>query len=54
MEYESEKAKKTHQAAEKKSGHNKMVMMEKAMHGKNAGKRDSKNYRGRDCGKGRK
>jgi len=54
MEYSSEKAKKTHQAAEKNSAHNKMVMMEKAMHGKDAGKSNSKNFRGKDCGKPRK
>ena len=54
MEYSSEKSKKTHQAAEKKSAHNKMVMIEKAMHGNNAGKRESKNYRGKDCSYKRK
>ena len=54
MEYSSEKAKKTHQAAEKNSAHNKMVMMEKAMQGKNAGKHDSKNFRGKEFGKSRK
>lgn len=54
MEYSSEKSKKAHQAAEKKSAHNKMVMIEQAMHGKKAGKRESKNYRGKDCSKCRK
>ena len=54
MEYSNPKARKAHESAEKKAAHNKMVMMEKAMHGNGAGKRESKNYRGRSCGKGRK
>ena len=49
MEYSSNKSRAAHEKAEKSAGHKKMVMIEKAMHGKNAGKRESKNYRGKDC-----
>ena len=49
MEYSSDKSRKAHEKAESKSGHNKMVMIEKAMHGEKAGKRESKNYRGKNC-----
>lgn len=42
---------KKHEEAEKKNGHAKMEMIEKAMHGKNAGKRISKNYK-HQCSKG--
>lgn len=35
----------------RKDGESKMKMIEKAMHGKNAGKRESKNYRHK-CSKG--
>ena len=40
-----------YEKAVKADGHKKMVMIEKAMHGKSAGKRESKNYRGK-CSKG--
>lgn len=36
--------------AEHANANKKMQMIEKAMHGKSAGKRESKNYRGKDCG----
>jgi hypothetical protein len=35
--------------AERKNANKKMIMIEKAMHGKKAGVRESKNYRGKDC-----
>ncbi len=37
------------QNAIRKNGEEKMKMIEKAMHGKKAGVRESKNYRGKDC-----
>jgi hypothetical protein len=42
------------EAAERRNAESKMKMIEKAMHGKNAGKRESKNYRGKGhkCSKG--
>lgn len=40
-----------HEKAEAAEGKRRMIMIEKAMHGKNAGKRESKNYRGK-CSKG--
>jgi hypothetical protein len=42
---------KNAEAAIRKNGEDKMKMIEKAMHGKNAGKRESKNYRHK-CKKG--
>jgi len=38
------------ESAVRKNGEDKMKMIEKAMHGKSAGMRESKNYRGKDCG----
>jgi hypothetical protein len=49
MQYSNEKSRKAHEKAEGKNAHKKMVMIEKAMHGKKAGIRESKNYRGKDC-----
>lgn len=40
---------KSAESAERKNAENKMKMIEKAMHGKKAGIRESKNYRGKDC-----
>lgn len=43
------KSKGNAESAERKNAENKMKMIERAMHGKKAGIRESKNYRGKDC-----